>query len=227
MPLTDAEVRDAKPRERQYKLWDERGLYLLVAPTGGRLWRFKYYYGGTEKGLALGAYPDVSLKLAREKRDDARKLVAKHVDPSEARKAQKSARVNTLEAVTEEWLRQHARKLAPITVSKRRWLLAFLSRDLGSKPIADITAPQLLAALRKVESKGHHETAHRVKQAFGQVARYAIATGRAERDVSADLRGALAPIVTRSQATLTDPAAVGELLRAIDGYVGQPQPPRL
>jgi integrase len=222
MPLTEAEIRATKPREKAYKRSDERGLYLLVTPAGGRLWRFKYYHRGAEKLLALGAYPDVSLKRARQKRDEARALVADGVDPSATRKAQKTVRGNTLEAVGDEWLQLQGRKLAAITVAKKRWLLAFLYRDLGAEPITAIAAPQLLAALRKVEAHGHHETAHRVKQAFGQVARYAIATGRAERDVSADLRGALAPIVTRSHASLTEPAAVGALLRAIDGYVGQP-----
>lgn len=222
MPLTEAQVRGATPRDKGYKLSDERGLYLLVAPTGGRLWRLKYYHAGVEKLLSLGVYPDVTLKRAREKRDEARALVADGQDPSELRKAEKAARGNTLEAVAHEWLELQAGKLAAVTLVKARWLLAFLYRDLGSRPLGSITAPQLLAALRKVEATGHHETAHRVKQRFSQVARYAIATGRAERDVAVDLRGALAPVVARSHATLTDPTAVGELLRAIDGYSGQP-----
>jgi len=220
--LTETVIKAARPREKPYKLFDERGLFLLVAPTGGRLWRLKYRYGGTEKLLALGGYPDVSLKRAREKRDEARALVADGKDPGDLRKAEKAARGNTLAAIAEEWLRLQSDKLAGVTVTKARWLLGYLLSDLGSKPIASITAPQLLAVLRKIESAGNHETAHRVKQRFGEIARYAIATGRAERDITADLRGALAPIVTRSHASITDPARVGELLRAIDGYVGQP-----
>jgi integrase len=220
--LTETAIKAAKPQEKPYKLFDERGLFLLVTPQGGRLWRLKYRYAGAEKLLALGAYPDVLLKRAREKRDEARSLVADGRDPSEIRKAEKAARGNTFAAIAEEWLRLRSDKLAAITLAKARWLLGFLLRDLGSKPIATITAPQLLAALRKIEAAGNHETAHRAKQRFGEIARYAIATGRAERDVTTDLRGALAPVVTRSHASITDPARVGELLRAIDGYIGQP-----
>lgn len=220
--LTETSVKAAKPQQKPYKLFDERGLFLLVSPTGGRLWRLKYRYGGSEKLLALGAYPDVTLKRAREKRDDARSLVADGKDPGELRKAEKAARGNTFAALSEEWLRLKSDKLASITLTKARWLLGFLLRDLGGKPIGSITAAQLLAALRKIEAAGNHETAHRAKQRFGEVLRYAIATGRAERDITADLRGALAPVVTKSHASITDPARVGELLRAIDGYVGQP-----
>ena len=220
--LTETAIKTAKPREKPYKLFDERGLFLLVTSQGGRLWRLKYRYGGAEKLLALGAYPDVLLKRAREKRDEARSLVANGTDPSEVRKAEKASRGNTFATIAHEWLRLRSDKLAPITVTKARWLLGFLLNDLGSKPIASITAPQLLAALRKIEAAGNHETAHRAKQRFGEVARYAIVTGRAERDISADLRGALAPVVTRSHASITAPTRVGELLRAIDGYQGQP-----
>jgi integrase len=220
--LTDTAVKGAKARQKAYKLFDERGLFLLVTPTGGRLWRLKYRYAGREKLLALGAYPDVPLKRAREKRNDARELVADGQDPAELRRAEKAARSNTLEALASEWLALQREKLAPITLAKARWLLGFLLDDHRSKPIATITAPQLLATLRKIEAAGNNETAARARQKFSQVVRYAIATGRAERDITNDLRGALAPVVTRSHASITEPARVGELLRAIDGYEGQP-----
>ena len=219
--LTETTVRAAKPQQKPYKLYDERGLFLLVSPAGGRLWRLKYRHGGLEKALALGAYPDVPLKRAREKRDEARALVADGKDPAELRKADKAARSNTFQSIAEEWLALQADKLAAITVFKARWLLGLL-KDLGAKPIASITAPQLLLALRKIEGAGNNESAARARQKFSQVVRYAIATGRAERDITVDLRGALAPVVSKSHASITDPGKVGELLRAIDGYVGQP-----
>jgi integrase len=221
MSLTETQVKALRPDARPYKRFDERGLFMLVTPTGGRLWRFKYRLHGVEKLLALGAYPDVSLKRAREKREEARSHVADGVDPGDLRKAEKQSRGNTFKSLAEEWLAKQG-DLAPITVQKARWVLGFLYRDLGSKPIAKIGAPELLRSLQKIEATGANETATRAKMRFGQVARYAIATGRAERDITFDLRGALAPVVVKSHPTLTDPARVGELMRAIDGYVGQP-----
>jgi integrase len=220
--LTETRIRATKPQENPYKVFDERGLFLLVTPAGGRLWRFKYRYSGTEKLLALGAYPDVALKRAREKRDAARALVADGQDPGELRRAEKAAQSDTFKSIVAEWLDRQADEKAAITVSKARWLLGFLLKDLGSKPISDIKPQQLLASLRKIEATGAHESAARARQKFSQVVRYAIATGRAERDITHDLRGALAPVVTKSHASITDPARVGELMRAIDGYVGQP-----
>lgn len=221
--LTETKIRAAKRREKPYKLYDEKGMSLLVTPDGGRWWRLKYRHGGKERGISLGVYPDVSLKRAREKRDGARQLLADGVDPSARRRAEKLSHALTFELIAREWLGLQSGKLAEATLGKTRWILdTFVLPELGSRPIGDITAPDLLSVLRKVEARGAHETAHRTKQLCGQVFRYAIATGRAERDISADLRGALAPITTSSHPALIEPARVGELLRAIDGYVGQP-----
>lgn len=223
MALTELEIRSAKANEKPIKLFDGSGLYLLVQPSGGRWWRFKYRFQGKERELSLGVYPEVSLKLARERREEARRTVAQGLDPSAERKAAKEARQVTFELIAEEWLALQAKKLAPITYDKARWMLStFIYPRLGSRPIAEITAPELLAALRVIEARGTHETAHRTKQRVGQVFRYAIATGRAERDISVDLRGALAPVVTKNHAAIIDPIAIGHLLRAIDGYSGQP-----
>jgi integrase len=192
-----------------------------VVPTGGRLWRFRYRHAGVEKLLALGSYPDVPLKRAREKRDDARRLVADGIDPSAKRQAEKAAQVDTFEAIAREWLDHQAKRLSPVTLEKARWLLNFLFPDIGQKPIREVAAPDVLAALRKIEARGHHETTHRAKQKCGQVFRYAIITGRAERDVTADLRGALESVVSRNHASIKEPPKIGALLRAIDGYDGE------
>ena len=220
--LNQKKIDNAMPAERPYKLTDERGMYLLVNPNGSRWWRLKYRLGGKEKSISLGVYPDVSLKRAREKRDEARSLVADGSDPSRERQQAKLAGGNTLATITEEWFAIHGSKLAAVTQDKARWLLSFLLPKLGSRPIASITAPEVLEQLRAIEAKGLHETATRAKQRLGQIFRFAIATGRAERDVTADLRGALTPVTVTSHAAVTDPAKVGELLRAIDGYVGYP-----
>lgn len=223
MPLSDTAIRNAQARQKAYKLADGGGLTLLVNPNGSKWWRLRYRIDGREKMLSVGIYPDVSLKRARERRDEARRLIADSIDPSLQRHAEKSARGNTLEAIANEWLALQQRRLAAVTLSKRRWMLeSFIIPALGSRPIAQITASQLLTTLRKVEARGTHETAHRVKQTCGQILRYAVATGRAERDITADLRGALAPVVSKNHAAITEPARIGELLRAIDGYSGQP-----
>jgi integrase len=221
--LRDTRIRAAKPMERPYKLFDERGLYLLVTPTGNRLWRLRYRMGALEKLLALGAYPDVPLKRAREKRDEARKLVADGIDPNAKRKAERSARAETFEAVANEWLERHKKSLAPETISiLGTRLRSFLYPYIGSRPVADITAQELLAVLRRIEARGRHETAHRVRALAGRVLRYAVATGRAPHDVAADLKDALAPVKCRNFASVTDPRRVGELMRAIHGYSGHP-----
>lgn len=211
------------PTEKPIKLFDGDGLYLFVQPNGGRWWRFKYRFHGKQRELSLGVYPEVSLRLARTRREGARRMVAQGIDPSAERKAAKEARPVIFKLVAEEWLALQTKKLATVTYDKARWmLLTFIYPRLGSQPIAEITAPELLASLRGIEARGTHETAHRTKQRVGQVFRYAIATGRAERDISVDLRGALAPVVTTHHAAITDPAAIGHLLRAIDSYGGQP-----
>lgn len=221
--LHETRIRAAKPAEKPYKLFDERGLFLLVTPTGGRLWRLRYRMAGVEKLLALGAYPDVPLKRAREKRDEARKLVADGIDPSARRQAERSAAANTFTAITDEWLVTKKQSLTAATWQRDhdllyRWVIPYI----GNRPIATIDAPALLDALKRIEAKNLPETAHRTREICGRVFRYAIATGRAGRDITADLRGALAPRVTKNFAAITEPAKVGELLRAIDGYDGQP-----
>ncbi len=219
--LTESTIRAAKPQEKAYKLFDEKGLFMLVTPPGGRLWRFKFRYGGVEKLLAIGAYPEVPLKRARERRDDARRLLADGIDPSAKRQAERAAQADTFKAIALEWLAKQ--KLADSTRDKAEWTFeTLLFPYLGAKQITSITAPDVLVALRRIEAQGKHETAHRAKQRAGQVFRYAIATGRAEHDVTADLKGALAPVETQHFAAITEPQRVGELLRAIDGYVGQP-----
>jgi integrase len=221
--LNDTKVRSAKSREKAFKLSDERGLFLLVTPTGSRLWRLKYRLNGREKLISLGAYPDVTLKRAREKRDAARTLIADGIDPSAQRKAERAALAQSFEGVAKEWLELQTKSLAPETISI---LTARLDSGLypyiGSRPIAAITAQELLVALRRIEARGRHETAHRVRALAGRVFRYAVATGRAHHDVAADLKGALAPVKSKHFASVTDPARVGELMRAIHGYSGHP-----
>jgi integrase len=222
MPLTDTEVRKARILDKPYKLGDERGLYLLVNPSGSRLWRFKYRVAGVEKLLSLGSYPDTSLQKARAKRDAARILLADGGDPGAKRKAEKRAQSATFAAVAEEWLQTKRATLTDSTWQRDRdQLFKIVGPYLGKRPIAAIEAPDLLAVLRKLEKRGVNDTAHRVRAVCGRVFRYAIATGRASRDISADLKGALAPKGTVSYAAITDPRGVGELLRAIDGFGGQ------
>lgn len=225
MPLTDTVVRNAKPKEKSYKLADGEGMYLFVHPAGGLYWRMKYRFGGREKLLALGVYPEISLKDARERRTDARKLLANGVDPGEYRKTTKAVNnemaSNTFEIIAREWVAKFSPNWAPSHTNK---IIRRLEIDifpwLGNKPIKDITAPMLLTCLRRTEERGALETAHRALQNCGQVFRYAIVTGRAERDISADLRGALPPFRGKHFASITDPAKIGELMRAIDGYTG-------
>lgn len=225
MPLTDRAVRAAKPETKPRRLWDGGGLYLEVSPAGGKLWRWKYRFGGKEKRLALGCYPDVTLAQAREKRDEARKLLAQGVDPGAAKKAEKAAEAgaDSFEAVAREWYEKQTTRWKPShakTVLQR--LEAYVFPYLGHRPIAEVTAPEILQILRRIEDRPAVETAHRMRSVCSQVFRYAIATGRAERDPAADLRGALAPVVSSHHAAILEPKALGELLRAIDGYEGQP-----
>lgn len=216
--LTDAAIRAAKPRGKPYKLFDERGLYLLVTPQGGRLWRFKYSVGGKEKLISLGRHPDVGLKAARDRRDEARRTVAAGTDPSAERRAAKAAQADTFKALAEEWLGKQTH-LTPGTIKRDRDRLAkYIFPTLGASSVRSLTAKALLDALRKIEAQGIHETAHRTRSVVGRVLRYGIADGRAERDITADLKGALTPSVAQNHPAITDPRRVGELLRAIDGY---------
>jgi integrase len=225
MPLNDLIIRNAKPLAKAYKLSDEKGLFLLVHPNGSRYWRFKYYFGGKEKLLALGVYPEVKLIEARERRDQARKLLDNHIDPSAAKKLSKQtiflAAENSFQAIACEW---HLKFLATWTEDHAKRIITRLENDifpwLGKRPINEITAPELLSALRRVEKRGAIDTAHRIMQNCGQIFRYGIATGRAQRDVAADLRGALSPVKKSHLPTITDPKEIGHLLRAINGYRG-------
>ncbi len=225
MPLTDTAIRNAKPAGKAKRMFDGGGLYLEVAPSGGKWWRLKYRFGGKEKRLSLGVYPDVSLRDARERRDESRKLLANDIDPSEHRKAKKAAQDeragNSFEVVAREWYAKHSPNWA---TNHGNRIIRRLERDifpwLGSKLVAEITPPQLLEVIRRIEQRGALETAHRALQNCGQVFRYAIATGRAERDPSGDLRGALPPVKSRHFAAVTEPDQIAAVLRAIDGYEG-------
>jgi hypothetical protein len=192
--LTESAIKGAKPAERPYKLFDERGLFLLVTRAGGGLWRFRYRMGGVEKLLTLGAYPDASLKRAREKRDEARRAVADGIDPGAKRRAERDAITNTFAAVADEWLLTRKASLTESTWERGRqqvhkWVITYL----GNKPIASLEAPDLLEVLKRIEAKGVIDTAHRTREVCERIFRYAIATGRAKHDIAADLVGALAP----------------------------------
>ena len=225
MAMTDIKARTAKNKEKPYKITDGDGLFLLVHPTGGKWWRFKYRFGGKEKLLALGTYPEVSLANARERRDAARKQVAAGIDPSEVRKALKVAKgarhENSFEIVAREWHGKFAQKWSTIHAAT---ILDRMTKEifpwLGDRPIDEIKAPELLKALRRMESRGALDTAHRVRNHCSNIFRYAIATGRAERDPAADLIGALPPVKNKHMAAPTDPKLLAPLLRAIDGYEG-------
>ena len=228
MALTDIQVRTAKPQAKDYKLTDGEGLFLLVAISGGKRWRLKYRFGGKEKLLALGTYPDVSLLEARNKRHEARNQLAHGIDPGGERKALKQTEhekqeiiENSFEIVAREW---HTKFSGQWTEGHAVTIMSRLERDvfpwLGTKPVSEVRPVDLLAVLRRIEGRGALETAHRVRTICGQVLRYAVATGRAERDAAADLRGALPPTQERHHAAITDPKEVAELLRAIDGFKG-------
>lgn len=225
MPLTEIAVRTAKPDAKARKLFDERGLFLLINPKGGKWWRFKYRFDGKEKQLSLGVYPGVGLKDARDRRDEARKQVAAGIDPGEHRKAKKTARQerasNSFEVVAREWFSKHSTNWSANHADR---IIRRFDRDIfpwiGGKAIAEITPPQLLDVVRRIEKRGALETAHRALGNCGQVFRYAVATGRTERDPSGDLRGALPPVKGTHFASATEPKQVAEVLRALDGYEG-------
>lgn len=225
MPLSDLAIRNAKPSDKPLRLFDGGGLYLEVAPSGGKWWRLKYRFDGKEKRFSLGVYPDVSLAEARKRRDIARQKLATGIDPGEAKKAEKrtssAGGENSFEAVAREW---HEKFKPTWSENHGDRILRRLEVDafpwIGSKSIERLTAPDVLDIVRRVEKRNALETAHRLLGNVGQVCRYAVATARAERDITTDLRGALPPAEEEHFAALTDPNQLGELLRAIDGYQG-------
>ncbi|MBR9886482.1 MAG: integrase arm-type DNA-binding domain-containing protein [Oceanospirillales bacterium] len=225
MPLTDRAIKAAKAQNKDHKLSDEKGLFLLVTKTGSKLFKLKYRFHGKEKKLSFGAYPDISLREAREKRDDARKLLANGIDPSAQKKAVKAAdklnTENSFQALALEWFNtKQADKSEGHQRRVKRNIEAYLFPVIGHHPINDITAPIILDALRQIEQRGTVETAHRTKQIAGQIFRFAIATGRAERDPTPDLKGALKTPVKRHFAAITEPKDAGRLLVAIDTFTG-------
>ena len=222
--LTDTALRQAKPKDKHYKLSDSGGLYLLVKPNG-KYWRMDYRYAGKRKTLAIGVYPQVSLINARKKRDEAKEHLANDTDPSLIKAIKKEsvlhAAENTFKAIAFEWHAKNTNTWAATTAhSIKRYLEKDIFPWLGNRAIKDITAPDLLAVLRKIESRGAHEKAQRCREYAGRVFRYAIATGRAERDPSGDLRGALTPVKVKHHASITEPKAIGALLRSIQGFSG-------
>jgi len=230
MALTDVAIRNAKPRAKPYKMGDAFGLFMLIQPSGGKLWRFKYRFDGREKKLAIGTYPVIGLAEARRRRDQARELLAAGKDPSRERQREKLRTEvqagNTFAAIAEEYCdkrkRDGQKAWAASTAARSEYLISLLRVPLGRLPITDIEPADVLAAVRKIERKGQLESARRTLQLAGAVFRYAVATARLPSDPTRDLRGALtAPTVTHYGAII-DPVRVGELLRAIDGYEGQP-----
>ena len=234
MSLSITTLRNAKPAAKPYKLADEKGLFLLVQPSGGMLWRFKYRADGrddagnpkrVEKKLGLGTYPDVGLKDARELRDEARALLAKGLDPADqkrrAKQAAKIGAANTFAAVAESYIAKNERDgLAENTVIKRRWLLKTLRKALGHRPLTEIEPFAILDAVRPFEAAKNEEKAQRALNFVGQVYRFAVANQLATSDPTRDLRGALANPKPKHHAAILEPKKVGELLRAIEGYEG-------
>jgi integrase len=241
MPLSDTAIRNAKPGPKPFKLFDERGLFLIVTPPGGKWWRFRYKFGDKEKLLSLGIYPDIPLasrtlkdaetgktqkiKGARELRDDARELLAQGVDPGTHRKAQKATKqnraANSFEVVAREWYSKYSPSWSGAHGER---IIRRFERDvfpwIGGRPISEVAPSDLITVVGRIERRGALETAHRALANCGQVFRYAVATGRAERDPTGDLRGALPPVKGEHFAAVTEPNHVAELLRTIDGYQG-------
>ncbi len=226
MALTDTAIRNSKPQAKPVKLADEKGLFLLLNPNGSKWWRLNYRFGGKRKTLSMGVYPSVSLKLARERRDEARTLLASGADPGAQRKAEKRANAeagsNTFEALGREWMATRGKEWTVSYASKTKSALErHVFPSVGAKPITEISAPDLLALLRVIETRGTVDMAHRIQQHCGAIFRFAIATGRATADPVPSLRGALSTVKQEHYAALTDPVEYAELLRAIENYRGE------
>lgn len=227
MALTDVKLRNAKKPEKDYSITDEKGLSILITKNGGKWWRFRYAYLGKAKLMSLGTYPEVPLVEARQRRDDARKLLAQNppLDPSKVKKSQKQTmftnQVNSFELLAREWAESYfVNKSKSHKERTLRRLEVYIFPWIGKKLISEITPPEVLNAVKKPQSQNKLETAHRALQATGQVFRYAVQNGKAIRDVTADLKGALPPASVKHMASLTEPHEVAELLRAIDGFQG-------
>ena len=225
--LTDVRARTAKIGAKPYKLADGQGLYLLVTPSGSKLWRFKYRQLGRERLLAIGKYPETSLADARKARDKARDQLAHGEDPSLTKRREKARKAaeagDTFAAIAKEFIAKCEREgMSPVTTGKKRWLLSLLGSSFGNMPVAAIQPADILAPLRKIERKGNHETARRAMQFVGQVLRYAVSTARLRSDPSRDLKGALITPRVTHRAAILDPERLGELLRAIEAYGGRP-----
>lgn len=229
MPLTDTAIRAARPRDKPNKLGDSQGLFLLVQPSGGKLWRLKYRIDGREKKVGFGTYPDVSLAEARRRRDEAREFVAAGKDPSREKQSEKirsrEQAENTFGGITTEYCdkrkRDGAKPWASGTASRSEYLLGQLSPTIGRMAIGEIEPIDVLSAIRKIEAKGNLESARRTLQLASAVFRYAVSTARMSSDPTRDLRGALTSPKVTHYGAITDPERVGQLLRAIDGYNGQ------
>ena len=227
MALTDTAIRNAKPKEKPYKIADSQGLYLLVNPRGSKLWRVKYRMNGAERKLALGAYPEITLAEARTARDAARRQLAHAVDPNVAKRQARieaSMRAgNSFANVAEELIAKREKEgVSPRTLEKYTWLLKLLGPDFGRRPVAEITPAELLHELKHHERRGRLETAKRMRSFASRVFRYAAATTRAERDPAQLLLGALIQPRVKHFAAITEPTAFGGLLRAIEDYSGDP-----
>ena len=225
MSLTDIAIKGAKPKDKPYKLSDGGGLYLEVAPSGGKWWRYKFRFGGKELRLSLGTYPDVGLKDARARHAVERKKLSDGINPADNRKAEKTASklaaTNSFEVVAKEWAKSYfTNKTASHQDRTMRRLESYIFPWLGNKAMSEINAPQILEVVKRIENLNKLETAHRTLQATSQVFRYAVQTGRALRDPCVDLRGALPATVVKHMAAFTEPKEIAELLRAIDGFTG-------
>lgn len=225
MALTHIQIVNAKPQKKDYKLADSEALYLVVRPNGSKLWRMNYRHLGRQKTLYFGAWPDVNLAAARQRRDEARKQIAAGIDPTAEKRAttlaRKVAADNTFKTIAEEWVaKSECEGRAPVTMDKIRWLLGMAYPMIGNLPVAEISPQEVLAVLRKLEATGRYESARRMRSVLSRVFRYAIATARADRDVASDLRGALITPKVQHLAAITTPKEAGALLRAIDGYTG-------
>lgn len=223
--LTDSKIQAASPMPRPYKLYDAMGLFILVSPNGAKYWRYSYSFDKKQNTISLGVYPSITLAKARQLRDEAKELLATGISPAHQRKetaqAEKAASAATFMAVAEEWIANQSKYLSDSTINKTKWILnSFVYPKMADMPVSDIGPMDLLAVLRTIEGNGHHETAARTRHRVGQILRYAIATGRDCRDVSADLKGALVPFKASHHAAITEPVELGKLLRSIDQYQG-------